>query len=106
MDDNYLDLPGGAYRAVTMRAFDPTTRQWSIWWLDGRNPGSLGDPMRGSFENGVGCFLADDVLQGRNIKVRFLWYPSKDGSPRWEQAFSEDNGQTWETNWIMTFQPA
>jgi hypothetical protein len=23
--------------------------------------------------------------------------------PRWEQAFSPDGGQSWETNWKMTF---
>ena len=35
-DDNVLDLPNGrAYRAVTLRAYDPETGQWAIWWLDG-----------------------------------------------------------------------
>ena len=24
-------------------------------------------------------------------------------TPRWEQAFSEDAGTTWETNWVMDF---
>lgn len=42
MDDNFLDLPGDAYRAVTLRSFDPAKKLWSIWWLDGRNPGSQG----------------------------------------------------------------
>ncbi|TIQ00407.1 MAG: DUF1579 domain-containing protein, partial [Mesorhizobium sp.] len=32
VDDNVIELPGGAYRAATLRTFDPATRQWSIWW--------------------------------------------------------------------------
>ena len=32
VDDNVIDLPGGAYRAASIRSFDPNTRQWAIWW--------------------------------------------------------------------------
>jgi len=103
VDDNTLDKPDGAYRAVTLRSFDQQTRQWSIWWLDGRHPGQLDTPMRGSFENGVGLFFADDVLDGRPIRVRFTWTQNDGDGPRWEQAFSADGGATWETNWIMRF---
>ena len=49
VDDNWMDLPGGAYRAVTLRSFDPQTQQWTIWWLDGRRrPARLADgrPLR------------------------------------------------------------
>jgi hypothetical protein len=103
MDDNLLELPGGAYRAVTLRAFDPGKGLWSIWWLDGRHPGQLDVPMVGSFENGVGTFYADDTFQSRPIRVRFLWtMPGRD-APRWEQAFSADGGASWETNWVMDF---
>lgn len=103
MDDNFLDLPGGAYRAVTLRSFNAATGQWSIWWLDGRYPGSLDTPMVGSFRDGVGIFYADDQLNGKPVKIRFLWtQPAKD-QPRWEQAFSADSGATWETNWVMDF---
>src|SRR5690349_13456016 len=38
VDDNVLELPGGTYRAVSVRAFDAETCQWSIWWLDARHP--------------------------------------------------------------------
>lgn len=103
IDDNTLDKPAGAYRAVTLRSFDPQTRQWSIWWLDGRAPGQLDTPMRGSFENGVGLFYADDVFDGRPIRVRFIWTQDDGEGPRWEQAFSADDGANWETNWIMRF---
>ena len=103
MDDNVLDLPGDAYRAVTLRAFNPATGFWSIWWLDGRNPGTLDQPMVGRFEDGVGTFYADDRLAGKPIRVRFLWTLPKPGQPRWEQAFSPDGGKSWETNWVMDF---
>jgi hypothetical protein len=101
IDDNVLELPGGAYRAVTLRSYDAATRTWAIWWLDGRNPHQLDVPMKGRFENGTGLFFADDVFEGRPIKVRFIWTPGV--SPRWEQAFSADGGKTWETNWTMEF---
>jgi hypothetical protein len=38
--------------------------------------------------------------------VRFVWSQIYTPEPRWEQAFSADGGQTWETNWIMEFAPA
>ncbi|MEP6874591.1 MAG: DUF1579 domain-containing protein [Burkholderiales bacterium] len=103
MDDNTLALPGGAYRALTLRSFDAEARQWSIWWLDGRWPGRLDAPMVGRFENGEGAFYADDTLDGQPIRVRFLWTVPGPDRPRWEQAFSADGGATWETNWTMDF---
>lgn len=102
-DDNVIDLPGGSYRAATVRTFDPATKQWSIWWIDGRNPLTIDVPMRGTFTDGVGTFLCEDVFEGHPIQVRFLWSRITEKSARWEQAFSADGGKTWETNWIMDF---
>lgn len=102
VDDNVLELPGGTYRAVTLRAHDGATGTWSIWWLDGRSPDRLDVPVVGSFIDGVGTFVADDRLDGRPIKVRFRWVVGG-AEPHWEQAFSPDDGATWETNWQMRF---
>ena len=103
VDDNYLELPAGAYRAVGVRAFDPATRQWAIWWLDGRFPTHIDPPVRGSFENGVGTFVAPDTLNNRPIKVRFQWTKITARSAHWEQAYSPDDGASWEVNWRMEF---
>lgn len=103
LEDNYLALPDGPYRAVALRSFNTSTRQWSIWWLDSRNPGVLDTPVVGQFKNGEGLFYADDILDGKSIKIRFKWSISGNGNPRWEQAFSDDAGDTWETNWTMDF---
>jgi hypothetical protein len=108
VDDNLLCLPDGAYRAVTLRSFDAASGQWSIWWLDGRQPGRLDVPVVGQFSAGTGIFYAEDELNGRPIRVRFQWTKlSELGAPRWEQAFQWlDGSQPWETNWVMDFSPA
>ena len=105
LEDNLLHFPDGAFRAVAMRSFCPKSGNWSIWWLDGRNPTSLDAPVVGRFADHVGLFFADDVLDGQPIKVRFTWMARTGEHPRWEQAFSNDGGATWETNWKMTFLP-
>ncbi len=103
VDDNILELPSGEYRAMSIRTYDVATRKWSIWWLDGRNPGSLDVPVVGGFEGEVGVFETRDTFQGRPIVVQFTWKVGNFEKPRWEQAFSEDGGKTWELNWTMDF---
>jgi hypothetical protein len=105
MDDNFLSIPGDPYRAVSLRAFDDKTKEWSIWWLDGRAPSSsLEPPVRGRFKSGIGEFYADDMFLGQPIRVRFIWSHITSTSAKWEQAFSPDQGKTWEVNWIMEFE--
>ncbi|GGC16072.1 DUF1579 domain-containing protein [Pseudoduganella buxea] len=106
LEDNLLQFPEGAFRAIAVRAYCSATGTWSIWWLDGRNPTTLDVPVVGRFSDGIGIFLADDVLDGRPIKVRFTWTAKPGHPPRWEQAFSADAGASWETNWTMAFTPA
>ncbi len=104
VDDNMLNLPGGAYRGVSLRSYDPKTGQWAIWWLDGRNPfGELDPAVKGRFVDGVGTFYAEDTFKGRPIRVRFIWENITPTSAHWEQAFSTDGGKTWETNWVNDF---
>jgi hypothetical protein len=103
VDDNVIELPGGHYRAVSLRAFDPKTRRWAIWWVDGRDPHRLDPPLVGSFSRGSGTFYADDVFKGQPIRVRYRWSDITATSCHWEQAFSPDDGKTWETNWITDF---
>lgn len=103
VEDNVLNFPSGPVRAAAFRSYDPATRSWAIWWLDGRAPHRLDKPVVGGFAGGVGTFFADDELDGRPIRVRFLWRANPGGHPTWEQAFSADGGKSWETNWQMEF---
>jgi hypothetical protein len=103
MDEGDIDLPGDRYRGMSLRTWDPETACWSIYWLDSRRPGTLFPAVKGGFDKGVGSFYGDDTLKGRPIRVRFLWSRITGQSARWEQAFSLDEGNSWETNWFMDF---
>jgi hypothetical protein len=105
IEEHSLNAPNGAYRAVALRSYDSKTKQWAIWWLDGRYPsGPVGPPVKGRFENGVGSFYSDYTQNGKPMRVRFLWSNITPTSARWEQSSSSDSGKTWTANWIMNFQ--
>jgi hypothetical protein len=40
------------------------------------------------------------MFNGKPIVVRYIWSNITADHCRWEQAFSPDDGKTWETNWI------
>ena len=61
VDDNVLALPFGSYRASSIRAYDPATRRWSIWWLDSRQPHDLGTPVLKRI--GIGVLLVGGTDQ-------------------------------------------
>lgn len=102
VDDDVFEVPGGSYRGVAPRMFDPESHQWLIWWLDSRTPTAAVDPpVKGSFRDGVGTFYADTNFNGKPIRMRFIWSKIGRDSCHWEQAFSADGGKTWEINWVQ-----
>jgi hypothetical protein len=103
IEDNILRLPDQEVRAIALRSYDQNTKNWSIWWLDGRFPGRIDVPVVGNFVDGVGTFFANDTFQEIPIIVRFVWRQIGVDLLRWEQAFSADEGESWETNWTMDF---
>lgn len=94
-------LPDGQWVGMSIRLFQRASRQWQIYWVSPRD-GVLQAPVQGSFEEGVGTFFGQDELQGQRILCRYIWSAIDGPAPRWEQAFSTDDGLRWETNWIMT----
>src|SRR5689334_9800833 len=65
IEDFSMMRDGAPFHAAALRAFDPVTHTWSIWWLDGRTPVSpLDPPVVGRFEDGVGRFYSKSELDG------------------------------------------
>ena len=103
-DEFHTEYQGG-FVGMSFRFFDPVEKRWAIYWADTRRPGELDPPVFGTFDGDVGVFEGEDLHRGRPVLVRFTWSGVTTPTPRWEQAFSDDGGVTWETNWVMEFTP-
>lgn len=94
-----VDGPAGHIEGLSLRLYNPESRQWSLSFSNSRS-GTLSPPVFGEFRNGRGEFFGQESIDGRMILVRFVISDITADSIRFEQAFSEDGGKTWEVNWI------
>jgi hypothetical protein len=87
-------------KAQTLRLYNPTSHQWSIYLVD-LDKGTLSlPPVVGQFTDNRGEFFDQEDFKGRAILVRYVWLNIPPNSARMEQSFSPDGGKTWEVNWI------
>jgi len=94
-----VDGPAGHIEALSLRLYNPESHQWSLNFANSAG-GTMSQPTIGEFKNGRGEFFDQETLNGRAIFVRFVISDITPTSCRFEQAFSNDGGKTWEINWI------
>ncbi len=94
-----VDGPTGHIEALSLRLYNPQSHQWSLNSANSRD-GTLSVPTIGEFKDGRGEFYDQETFNGRTILVRNVWSDITPTSCRFEQAFSNDGGKTWEVNWI------
>jgi hypothetical protein len=98
-DQYTATFDGEPFEGFTIRLFNPETKLWSLYWV-ASNSGVLDPPVVGSFDNDIGHFFCKDIFNGKDIIVLFRWDMRDREHPVWSQAFSPDQGKTWEWNWI------
>ena len=92
------------FAGSSIRVFTPADGLWTIHWVNSRT-GNLQAPVVGRWSEDGAEFVATgpDEFEGRPILARYMWHSIGESSATWEQAFSIDDGQTWETNWVMVW---
>lgn len=98
---NLVELTAEGFEGLSLRLYNPQAKQWSLHFASSHD-GTLNIPTIGQFKNGRGEFYSQETINGRAIFVRFIITPLTPDSIRFEQAFSDDGGKTWEVNWIAT----
>jgi hypothetical protein len=93
------DGPNGHIEALSLRLYNPASQQWSLNFSNSAS-GTMGTPAVGEFRGGRGEFIDQESLGDRVVLVRFVISDITPRSCHFEQAFSADEGKTWEVNWI------
>jgi hypothetical protein len=99
LEEIEADGPTGHMEGLTLFLYNPQAHQWSQTFASSRD-GVLGSPLIGAFKNGRGELFGQDTFNGKTILVRAIWSDITPDSHKFEQAFSDDGGKTWEPNFI------
>ena len=94
--------PAGQIEALSLRLYDPEAHQWSLNFANSKIGAISPPPTIGAFRNGRGEFYDSESFNGKIIHVRFTISNIIANSCHFEQAYSDDGGKSWETNWIAT----
>jgi hypothetical protein len=101
LENFYSNNNENPFEGMAIRLYNKETRLWKIYWIDSNGMAMDEKPVTGSFENKVGKFYAKDIFNGKEIIVLYQWDATNSAHPKWSQAFSTENGKTWEWNWKM-----
>ncbi|HEV7178727.1 MAG TPA: hypothetical protein VGN11_02585 [Candidatus Baltobacteraceae bacterium] len=97
-----FDIPNHAIDGLSLHFYDANSGQWSQYWATA-STGLSTIPNVGSFTSaGVGVLTDHETINGRRILTRYRWTHGRN-TAHWEQAFSQDEGKTWEVNWTTDY---
>ena len=100
LEELTMDTGDTHLKGLALRLYNPKTHQWRLHWANAKK-GVLSDPPAfGAFKKGRGEFYNEEVINGKNVFVREIFSDITPNSHHFEQAFSEDQGKTWEPNKI------
>jgi hypothetical protein len=99
LEEIEADGPNGHFEGLNLFLYNPQAHQWALTWSNSSD-GILGIPTIGEFKNGRAEIYDQETLNGRTILARGIWSEIRAKTHRFEQAYSDDGGKTWETNFI------
>lgn len=98
-----LRIPVRNFNGMGVRTLDLEKKLWADAWMNVKN-GVLGTPTYGSFVDGVGTWISEDIdADGKKTLSRGIWDEITPTTHRWYASASTDGGKTWEDSWIMNW---
>ena len=98
MEEIAADGPAAHLEGLTMFLYNPQTHQWTQTFAG--SDGSWEASMYGTFSNGRGVLVSQDVYNGKMALIRGVWSNITPNAHRFEEFYSYDAGASWHPAFI------
>ena len=95
--------PDGPIQSLALYTFNPKTHEWNVNFATPSSGRLSSTPGIGHFKDGRVDFYDQEPINGKTVLVRFSMWSITPDTAQSEQAFSTDDGKTWEINWINKY---
>jgi len=101
IQEQFDGAPSADLRGMSLSVYSPRLGQWRQTWVD--NEGNYWD-FRGGVQGDDMILATDDVIDGRAVKLRMVFYNIERHELDWRWERSDDNGRTWQLQWQIHYQ--
>ena len=88
------------FQGMSVSIYNEAENQWKQTWVD--NQGNYLDFI-GGFAHDKMMLIRDAVVDDKPIKQRMVWYNIQPDAFDWAWERSEDQGDTWQTLWLIHY---
>jgi hypothetical protein len=100
IQESFDGSPSLALRGMSLSAYSPRLGLWQQTWTD--NEGNYWH-FTGGFQDGRMLLVSDDVIEGKPVRLRMLWYNITSDELDWNWERSDDGGETWQLRWHLHY---
>lgn len=101
IQEDFDGRPAMDFRGHSVSVYSPHYGHWQQTWVD--TQGNYWH-LRGGWQHDRFTLVTDDLLQGRAVKYRMVFYKIALDTLDWNWELSEDGGQTWGLRWKIHYQ--
>ena len=100
IQENFDGNPAMPFRGMSLSVYKARLGKWLQTWVD--NEGNYWH-FSGGFEDGRMVLSTEDVIEGKSMNLRMVFYNIAANHLDWKWQRSEDGGQTWRTLWEIAY---
>lgn len=100
IQEEFNGAPAMDFQGKSLSVYSPRLGQWQQTWVD--NEGSYWHFLGGVQDNQM-ILATDDVVDGRPVRLRMVFYNIDHDELDWRWERSDDGGQTWQVKWQIRY---